>query len=49
MGVSLDGPTAELHDAFRNVPGTFDYSMRALEWAREFNIPVQVNTTIKAR
>ena len=30
MGVSLDGPTAEMHDAFRNVPGTFDYSMRAL-------------------
>ena len=25
MGVSLDGPTAEIHDAFRNVPGTFDY------------------------
>ncbi len=48
MGVSLDGPTAEIHDGFRNVPGTFDYSMQALEWAREFRIPVQVNTTVTA-
>jgi MoaA/NifB/PqqE/SkfB family radical SAM enzyme len=49
MGVSLDGPTAEIHDAFRNVPGTFDYSQRALQWAREYEIPVQVNTTITAQ
>ena len=46
MGVSLDGPDAETHDAFRGVPGTFDNSMRALHWAREFRIPIQVNTTI---
>mgnify|MGYP001825500647 FL=1 len=49
MGVSLDGPTAEIHDAFRNVPGTFEYSQRALRWAREYQIPVQVNTTITAQ
>ncbi|MDH4282464.1 MAG: TIGR04053 family radical SAM/SPASM domain-containing protein [Myxococcales bacterium] len=49
MGVSLDGPSAEIHDAFRNVQGTFDYSMRALAWAREFDIPVQVNTTVTAQ
>lgn len=48
MGVSLDGPRAEIHDAFRKVPGTFDCSMRALEAAREARIPVQVNTTITA-
>ena len=48
MGVSLDGPTAEIHDAFRNVRGTFGYSMKALAWAREFDIPVQVNTTVTA-
>jgi radical SAM protein with 4Fe4S-binding SPASM domain len=48
MGVSLDGPTAAIHDGFRNVPGTFDYSMNALRWAREFDIPVQVNTTVTA-
>jgi radical SAM protein len=49
MGVSLDGPTAAIHDAFRNVPGTFAHSMRALEWAREYDIPVQINTTITAQ
>lgn len=46
MGVSLDGPSAEIHDAFRGVPGTFANSMRALDWAREFGIPVQINTTV---
>ena len=46
LGVSLDGPTAEVHDAFRGVPGTFDRSMAALGWARELHIPVQVNTTV---
>ncbi len=49
MGVSLDGPNAEVHDAFRNVKGTFDCSMRALAAARDAGIPVQVNTTITAR
>lgn len=46
MGVSLDGPTPEVHDAFRNVEGTFACSMRALEHAREYAVPVQVNTTV---
>jgi len=49
MGVSLDGPTAEIHDGFRNVPGTFEHSMHALEWARELEIGVQINTTITSR
>jgi radical SAM protein len=46
MGVSLDAPTAGLHDAFRGVDGTFARSQAALAWAREFRIPVQVNTTV---
>jgi len=46
MGLSLDGPSPEVHDAFRGVPGTFEHSLKALEWAREFHLPVQVNTTI---
>jgi radical SAM protein len=48
VGVSLDGPTAAIHDGFRNVAGTFDRSMETLAWARELSIPVQVNTTITA-
>ncbi|MFQ5946822.1 MAG: radical SAM protein, partial [Anaerolineae bacterium] len=46
MGVSLDGPNPEVHDSFRGVPGTFAHSMKALEWARECHLPVQVNTTV---
>jgi radical SAM protein len=46
MGVSLDGPNATTHDAFRGVGGTFDHSQDALRWAREFHIPVQINTTV---
>ncbi|MFQ5551619.1 MAG: TIGR04053 family radical SAM/SPASM domain-containing protein [Gemmatimonadales bacterium] len=46
MGISLDGPTAGIHDNFRGVEGTFENSMQALSWAREFKIPVQINTTI---
>jgi radical SAM protein len=46
MGVSLDGPTADVHDNLRGVPGTFAHSLRTLALAREFHIPVQVNTTV---
>jgi radical SAM protein with 4Fe4S-binding SPASM domain len=46
MGISLDGPTAEVHDTFRGVSGTFARSMDALGWAAESHISVQVNTTV---
>ncbi len=46
MGASLDGPDVAVHDSFRGVSGTFANSMNALSWAREFQIPVQVNTTV---
>jgi len=46
MGLSLDGPNAELHDSFRGVRGTFGHSLRALDIARDLGLPVQVNTTV---
>jgi len=46
MGVSLDGPSPGVHDTFRGVSGTFGHSMNALGWARESQLPVQVNTTV---
>lgn len=46
LGVSLDGPSADVHDAFRGVGGTFDRALAVLQWAREVGMPVQVNTTI---
>lgn len=49
LAVSLDGSTAEIHDAFRRVPGSYRYTLDAIRWAREFSLPVQVNTTITRR
>ena len=46
LAVSLDGPTAEIHDAFRKVAGSFQWTMDAVRWAREIGLPVQINTTI---
>ena len=46
LAVSLDGPTAEIHDAFRRVAGSFQWTMDAVRWAREIGLPVQINTTI---
>jgi radical SAM protein len=45
VAFSLDGSTAELHDSFRQVPGTFERTLRAIEWAHELGIPLQINTT----
>src|SRR5512146_2259572 len=46
LAISLDGPTAAIHDSFRRVPGSFDWTLRAVRWARELGLPVQINTTI---
>ncbi len=46
LAVSLDGPTAEIHDAFRRVKGSYEWTLNAVKWAREIGLPVQINTTI---
>ncbi len=46
VGISLDGPSADIHDSFRGVAGTFEHSIKALKWAQEYHLPVQVNTTV---
>jgi radical SAM protein len=46
VAISVDGPTAESHDAFRGIRGTFQ---RAVEIARdigEAGLALQINTTI---
>jgi AdoMet-dependent heme synthase len=48
LGLSLDGSTAQRHDAIRGVPGTFDRTMLALRWAQELEMPLQVNTLVAA-
>ncbi|MFQ5789272.1 MAG: TIGR04053 family radical SAM/SPASM domain-containing protein [Acidobacteriota bacterium] len=44
MALSLDGPTAEIHDGFRGVPGAFERTMRGASYAQEAQLPLQINT-----
>lgn len=46
LAVSLDGSCAEIHDHFRGVAGSFDWSVRMLREAREIGLSTQINTTI---
>lgn len=46
LAISLDGPTAEIHDGFRRVAGSFARTLEAARWAREIGLSVQINTTI---
>ncbi len=46
LAVSLDGSTAEIHDAFRGVRGSYQWTVRILEYAREAELPIQINTTV---
>ncbi|MDA8352494.1 MAG: radical SAM/SPASM domain-containing protein [Firmicutes bacterium] len=43
---SLDGSTAEIHDWFRGTPGSYDRTIRAIEYLRELEMPLQINTTV---
>jgi radical SAM protein len=43
---SLDGPTAEFHDHFRGTDGSFGLTTAAIDILREFELPLQINTTI---
>ncbi|HLW55453.1 MAG TPA: TIGR04053 family radical SAM/SPASM domain-containing protein [Candidatus Angelobacter sp.] len=46
LGLSLDGSSAEKHDAIRAVPGTFDRTIAAARFAGELGLPIQVNTLV---
>ena len=49
LGISLDGPDAATHDAFRGWEGSFQRTLGMLAEARRLELPVQVNTSITAR
>jgi heme b synthase len=46
VSISLDGPTAEMHDAFRKVKGSFEGSLRGIELLKKGGVEFQINTTI---
>lgn len=49
LAISLDHYYREAHDDFRRVPGSFDLTIRAIEAARDNDIPVQINSTVTRR
>ncbi len=46
LAVSLDGSTAESHDAFRRVRGSYQHTLRVIALAEALGLPLQVNTTV---
>jgi len=46
LGISLDGSTPEIHDAFRGLPGAWARTIQAVQWANEAGIPIQVHSTL---
>ncbi|MHB9144154.1 MAG: TIGR04053 family radical SAM/SPASM domain-containing protein [Symbiobacteriia bacterium] len=46
LALSLDGSNAEIHDAFRKIPGTFARTMEIIRDIRDLGISFQINTTV---
>ena len=46
ISISVDGWDAASHDNFRQVPGSFDRAIFALEEARRIGLSTQINTTV---
>lgn len=46
LALSLDAPTPEVHDAFRQVEGSWERTMRILRNAQSVGLSAQVNTTV---
>ena len=46
LAVSLDGPDAETHDAFRRVRGSYAWTMKIIDAAADLGIPLQINSTV---
>ncbi len=46
LSFSIDGATAESHDAFRGVAGAFDGTLRGIEICKRHGVEFQINTTV---
>ena len=46
VAVSIDGPSAEAHDAFRGFQGSFDMALKIARMVGEAGLSLQVNTTV---
>lgn len=46
VSLSIDGPTAAVHDRYRGVPGVFDRSLRLAERITREGLSLQINTSV---
>jgi radical SAM protein len=46
LAISIDGPSAEVHDSFRGFSGSFDIATRIARQALAQGLSLQVNTTV---
>lgn len=46
IALSLDAPTPEVHDRFRQIQGSWERTMRILKNAQSVGLSAQVNTTV---
>lgn len=46
ISLSLDGASKARHDAFRRVPGAWDWTLQACRAVREAGLSLQINTTV---
>ncbi|OGH56327.1 MAG: radical SAM/SPASM domain-containing protein [Candidatus Lindowbacteria bacterium RIFCSPLOWO2_12_FULL_62_27] len=46
IALSLDGPRAAVHDAFRGERGCFDRTIEIIRHMQDLEIPLQINTTV---
>jgi radical SAM protein len=46
IALSLDAPSPEVHDAFRQVPGSWERTMKILSNAHSVGLSAQINTTV---
>lgn len=49
IGISLDGADSQTHDSFRGFEGSFAQTMEMLQFTKELDFPVQINTSITKR
>ena len=46
ISLSLDGSTPQIHDAFRGVDGSYEWTVNGWKKAHELGLKVQLNTTV---
>ncbi|MGE5443380.1 MAG: TIGR04053 family radical SAM/SPASM domain-containing protein [Ignavibacteriales bacterium] len=46
IAISLDGSCPEIHDSFRGVNGSFEWTMKVIGDCVQEKIPLQINTTV---